>query len=236
MSQDRTAAVVISGAGRYCDPWHDFEGTSAVLAEQLDDYGLSAEVLVTGAAEPPEAAVGLIVVNAGGGSTPSPVSDDEEDVRARALRDWVLAAVGRGVPVLATHTGSNAFYEDERWARALGGRWVPKQSGHPTPSWHPKRGPATVTVLGDGHPITDGLAAELAIDDERYSDLEVHEASVALLEHTEDGVRHTMSWAAEPVPGLRGRAVYDGLGHDVTACREPARVRMLTRELDWLLG
>ncbi|UFU07842.1 ThuA domain-containing protein [Ruania halotolerans] len=236
MSQQDTTAVVVSGAGRYADPWHDFEGTSAVLATQLHALSIHTQVLVAGEAEPPAGTVDLIVVNAGGGSTPTPVSDTEEDVRARALRDWVLAAVGRGVPVLATHTGSNAFYEDDRWARALGGRWVPKQTGHPRPSWHPPRGRATVAVPETGHPITAGLPAELAIDDERYSDLEVHEDSVVLLEHTEDGVRHSMSWAAESVPGLRGRAVYDGLGHDVTACREPARITMLTRELDWLLG
>ena len=35
-------AVVISGAGRYADPWHDFAGTSAQLAAELAELGLEA--------------------------------------------------------------------------------------------------------------------------------------------------------------------------------------------------
>ncbi len=241
MSADHRTAVVISGAGRYADPWHDFEGTSAALGELLGDRGFEARVLRTGEAE--SADLGqpdLIVVNAGGGSTPVEVSEEAGDVRARDLRDAVLAAVAAGVPVLATHTGSNTFYEHDQWARALGGRWVPKhevEAGTAArASWHPKRGPAQVRVSPVQHPITAGLTGAVEIDDERYTDLEVSPEATVLLEHDEGGRTHALVWAADAVPGLRGKAVYDALGHDGDAVRARVRTLLLDRELAWLLS
>ncbi|UFU01979.1 ThuA domain-containing protein [Ruania suaedae] len=241
MSADHRTAVVISGAGRYADPWHDFEGTSAALAEMLSERGLDARVLRTGEVEAGQLGEpDLIVVNAGGGSTPVAQSQDAEDVRARDLRDAVLAALAAGVPVLATHTGSNTFYEHDQWAQVLGGRWVPKpevEAGRAErASWHPPRGPAQVRLTDRLHPITAGLTGEVEIDDERYTDLEVSPDSTVLLEHEEDGRTHALVWAAEAVPGLRGRAVYDALGHDGDAVRARVRTLLLDRELAWLLS
>src|SRR5699024_2625652 len=68
-------ALVISGVGRYADPWHDFAGTSQRLAELLGGMGLDAEVATLGTEEPPADPVDLLVVNAGGGSTPREVED-----------------------------------------------------------------------------------------------------------------------------------------------------------------
>ena len=57
-------AVVISGAGRYADPWHDFAGTSAQLVTELTALGLTGEVATLGEAELPVGPVELLVVNA----------------------------------------------------------------------------------------------------------------------------------------------------------------------------
>ncbi|WP_168211710.1 ThuA domain-containing protein [Ruania zhangjianzhongii] len=219
------SAVVISGAGRYADPWHDFTGTSARLATELTALGLPAEVATLGEAEVPTGAVELLVVNAGGGSTPRAVTGTAADQRAEALAGWVREAVAGGVPVLITHTGSNTFYDDDRWASLIGGRWVPGTS------WHPPLAPAWVQVIDPEHPITAGMT-ELAVTDERYCDLEVHPGNAVLVDHAEDGRRHPIVWARE-AGGVR--VVHDGLGHDSNAYDGADRRALLSREVDWLL-
>ncbi|HIZ34823.1 MAG TPA: ThuA domain-containing protein [Candidatus Ruania gallistercoris] len=218
-------AVVLSGAGRYADPWHDFAGTSARLAEELTALGLSAEVATLGEAEVPTGTVHLLVVNAGGGSTPRPVTDSAADQRAEAVAAWARTAVAGGVPVLVTHTGSNTFYDDDRWADLIGGRWIPGVS------WHPPQEETTVQVSDPRHPITAGLS-ELAVTDERYCDLEVHPGNAVLVDHAEDGRRHPIVWARE-TGGVR--VVHDALGHDPAAYDGADRRALLGREVDWLL-
>lgn len=218
------SAVVISGAGRYADPWHDFTGTSARLAVELTALGLAAEVATLGEAEPPHGPVELLVVNAGGGSTPRPVAESAADQRAEALAGWTIEAVASGVPVLVTHTGSNTFYDDGRWAGLIGGRWIPGTS------WHPPLDRTQVQVTDPAHPITAGLT-ELTVTDERYCDLEVYPGSSVLVDHAEDGRRHALVWAraAEGV-----RVVHDALGHDVPAYDGADRRALLAREVAWL--
>lgn len=218
-------AVVISGAGRYADPWHDFTGTSARLATELAGLGLTAEVATLGEAEVPAGPVELLVVNAGGGSTPRAVTDSVADQRAEALADWARDAVAAGVPVLVTHTGSNTFYDDGRWAALIGGRWIPGTS------WHPPMAPTRVQVTATPHPITAGLT-ELAVTDERYCDLEVHPGNAVLADHAEDGRRHPIVWAREN-SGVR--VVHDALGHDPGAYDSADRQTLLAREVEWLL-
>lgn len=219
------AAVVISGAGRYADPWHDFTGTSARLAAELTALGLTADVATLGEAAVPGGRVDLLVVNAGGGSTPRPVTDSVADQRAEALADWVRQAVAGGVPVLVTHTGSNTFYDDGRWADVIGGRWVPGTS------WHPPLDHTRVQVTDPEHPITAGLT-DLAVTDERYCDLEVHAGNAVLADHAEDGRRHPIVWTRE-TGGVR--VVHDALGHDIAAYDGADRRALLAREVDWLL-
>lgn len=218
-------AVVISGAGRYADPWHDFAGTSAQLVTELTALGLTGEVATLGEAELPVGPVELLVVNAGGGSTPRAVTDSLADQRAEALADWVRDAVAAGVPVLVTHTGSNTFYDDGRWAALIGGRWVPGTS------WHPPMTATRVQSTETAHPITAGLT-ELAVTDERYCDLEVHPGNAVLVDHAEDGRRHPIVWARE-TGGVR--VVHDALGHDPRAYVSADRRALLAREVDWLL-
>lgn len=219
------SALVISGAGRYADPWHDFAGTSARLAQLLGQAGLDTQVATLGEADPPGEPVDLLVVNAGGGSTPRPVEDTPSDARGEALAEWVRQAVAAGTPLLATHTASNTFYDDGRWAGLLGGRWIPGTS------WHPPMAPATVQVTAAAHPITAGMS-ELSVNDERYCDQELLGEVDVLVDHAEDGRRHPIVWAQE---SGAGRVVYDGLGHDRQAYDGADRQKLLMRELDWLL-
>ncbi|HLS63095.1 MAG TPA: ThuA domain-containing protein [Ruania sp.] len=219
-------AVVISGAGRYTDPWHDFAGTSAQLAVELSELGLDAEVLTLGEADVPSTAVDLLVVNAGGGSTPRPVEDSAADQRGEALAEWTREQTAGGLPTLVTHTGSNTFYDDDRWEQLIGGRWVPGTS------WHPPLAPAQVQVTAAEHPITSGLAEQLSVVDERYCDLRVAGDVTVLVDQEEDGRRHPIVWA-RAAGGVR--VVHDALGHDAAAYRSPDRRALLGREVDWLL-
>ncbi|WP_277050347.1 ThuA domain-containing protein [Ruania albidiflava] len=219
-------AVVVSGAGRYDDPWHDFAGTSARLAAELVSLGLDAEVLTLGEADVPSTGVELLVVNAGGGSTPREVTSTETDRRAEALADWAREQTAGGLPTLVTHTGSNTFYDDDQWEQLIGGRWVPGTS------WHPPLAPAQVQVTAAVHPITAGLGEQLSVVDERYCDLRVAPDVTVLVDQEEDGRRHPIVWA-RAAGGVR--VVHDALGHDVAAYDSPDRRALLAREVDWLL-
>jgi type 1 glutamine amidotransferase len=112
----------------------------------------------------------------------------------------------------------------------LGGSWVPGRS------WHPERGPGTFDVRDPAHPVTRGLAdpdATFTADDERYSSLDVAPTAHVLVTHRHDGVDHPVVWTHDAHGGL---TVYDALGHDARAYREPVRRRLLQREALWLLG
>lgn len=219
-----STALVISGGGRYADPWHDFAGTSDRLAQALSELGLAAQVATLGESARPDGPVDLVVVNAGGGSNPRAVTESAADVLAEELADWTREAVAGGKPALVTHTGSNTFYDDDRWAQLVGGRWVPGTS------WHPPLAPARVQVTDVAHPITAGMS-ELEIIDERYCDLQLVTAVAVLVDHEQNGARHPIVWAHQP----GARVVHDALGHDAPAYDGADRRALLAREVAWLL-
>lgn len=227
--------LLLVGRGRYEDPWHDHPAVSQVLLEVLADLPGPAVDDVSVRSTFPDAlddvSVGtLLVVLAGRGRTDP--SFDGDDTAWSAFHDLLAALVAGGSPLLGLHAAANAFADSRHWADLLGGRWVPGTS------MHPPRGPAAFDVV-PGHPVVDGLVREgvgvLRTDDERYCLLEVHPASQVLLTTHEDGVDHPVAWVAAPRPG-HGRVVYDGLGHDARAAREPDRLALLRQELAWLLG
>jgi uncharacterized protein len=91
-------SLVLSGGGKFADPWHRFARTSARLADVLWSLGHQVEVTdfvsdrVGELAQFDLAGFGLLVVNAAAGPGLSPGEQD-------AARDGLRAAVDRGVCV-----------------------------------------------------------------------------------------------------------------------------------------
>lgn len=211
---------MLSGAGRYADPWHDFAGTSARVADLLREQGLETELCDT--EDDVVAGARLIVVNAGGGGEAT--VGEPGDAGGR-WRDLVLDHALSGHPVLALHAATNTFYDDERWPQVCGGRWVPGTS------MHPPLDTTTVQVTDARHPITAGLQ-DFVARDERYSRMEVHPSALGLVTHVFDDRAQPIVWVHTD-GGVR--VVVDCFGHDVPAYGL-ARPDLLRREVQWLLA
>ncbi len=214
---------VVSGTGRHTDPWHPFGETSPGIARALAEAGHDTEVVD---AEP--AAIGdldgvdLLVVNAGGGLAardPLPCEPEWTDAYGR-LDDWLA-----GHPMIAVHTGINAFRDWPRWFELCGGTWVPGVSGHPERSqavFEPVPG-------AEGHPILAGLDRVIAYD-ERYWRIELHDGITPVLMHETLDVHHPVVWVAPS-----GGVVYDALGHMGRTYESAERRRLLANEAAFLL-
>jgi len=221
-------AVILSGSGRYADPWHRLDETSAALAGIIAGAGYRVEVsddLLGGLAALGDA--DLLVVNAGNPSAPLPdgVADPGEpgaDVIAAASAGFE-AALERGIGILAVHSAAATLPEVPAFGHALGARWIEGTS------WHPPIGDALVHVVGT-HPIAAGLA-DFTVVDERYSGLRLDAVIEPIAEHEEDGMRHPLIWARELG---HSRLVYDALGHDARSYESTAHREFLVRALDWL--
>lgn len=217
-----TDILVVSGGGRYADPWHPFAETSAALAEVLGELGTVAVL------DDPDAALAalaevadrprLLVVNVG-----NPVGDSPSDA-ARAGLGAYLAARGS---VLAVHSSATTFVGWPEWESALGGRWVRGTT------FHPPLGTGAVDVVA-GHPATAGVAARFEVDDEFYRELRIAPTVSVLATHEIDGVPSPTAWASTTASG--GRVVCDLLGHDARSYRSEGRRRLLLAEARWALG
>ncbi|WP_353813378.1 ThuA domain-containing protein [Agromyces sp. SYSU T00266] len=220
-------AMILSGAGRYADPWHPYAETSARLAELVADAGFEVEIR-----EDVDAALGtlgddvtLLVVNAG---DPDRSSIDGEplpaDAEPAAVDDGPLAAaLDRGIGILAVHAAASSLREVEAFDRAIGGRWEWDVS------WHPPFGDARVHLVGN-HAVREGLD-DFALEDERYSSLLLHDVIEPIAEHEQDGIRHPLVWAREIGPS---RLVYDALGHDTRSYDSPGHRALIANAIDWL--
>ena len=211
--------VVLSGGGRYADPWHPFPETSAALADLVREAGFTVEV-----SDDPDAAlaalddaVRIIVVNAGDPQDAPPT--DATAAAATALD----AALDRGVGILAMHAAAASLRDLPSFEHALGARWVRDAS------WHPSIGEAHVHVVGN-HVVSDGLA-DFDVFDERYTGLHLLGTIEPIAEHEEEGTRHPLVWARELG---RSRLVYDALGHDARSYESAGHRDLLTRALAWL--
>ncbi|NNC13886.1 ThuA domain-containing protein [Planctomonas sp. JC2975] len=231
--------VVVSGSGRYADPWHPFEVTSARVAEVLRDAGHTVTVTddvdarLAALAAPGD--VDLLVLNLGAGRTPDErdvvQSSDERDPLPLSdadavTREGLLAYLERGGPLLALHVSSTSFGFMPEWETALGGIWVRGISMHPPYSR------AHIEVATDAHPATAGIH-DFDVDDERYTYLRVSPEVTELAWHELDGSREPVLWTIE-----RGasRVAYDALGHDAASYDAPEHRAILAQTAAWLLG
>jgi type 1 glutamine amidotransferase len=210
---------VISGAGRFADPWHPFPETSAALATGIQEGGWAVEIKTDADAALTDLGRGplpsLLVVNIGWYGT-----DDFSD----AATEGLVSALERGLPTLLVHSTLTAFPEWPLWREITGGGWTYGIT------FHPDYGDAVALPVLD-HPLASGLGEQLRITDERYTRMEVHPSSRVFLQHEEEGQRHalawTRTWGNSPI-------VTDALGHDADSYRTGDRMALLHKELDWL--
>jgi hypothetical protein len=227
-----TRVMVLSGSGRYADPWHPFARTSAAVADVLGEAGLDVvvrddvDVALAGlAADAPD----LLVVNIGDprGPRPEGVADEAPDAaRDEASRAGLLAHLDAGRPLLGLHVSATSLGYVPEWEQILGGVWVRGTT------MHPDYGPAHIEVDTDAHPIVAGVR-DFEVDDERYSWMRVAPTVRGLAWQEHEGVRHPLLWTH----AFRdARVVYDALGHDEASYRSAPRRTILERSALWLLG
>ena len=216
----QSQALLVSGGGRFGDPWHPFGDTSAALASVLRERGYAVTVSEDAdaalAALRTDALPSLLVLNIGWYGP---------DRFAEPATRGLVAALQDGLPTLLVHSTLTAFPDWPLWHDIAGGGWTQGSS------YHPDYGPAVATP-DPRHPVSAGLG-ELEIVDERYTQLWVDDPASVFLRHEEEGRLHplgwTRSWGASPI-------LADALGHDADAYRAVDRVVLLQRELDWLAG
>ncbi|GAB3537772.1 hypothetical protein GCM10027403_22690 [Arthrobacter tecti] len=220
-----TTALLLSGAGRYSDPWHPFAETSAAVKGLLEDHGITVKTAddvdaALARLQEPSAWPDLLVVNVGlprdGGASPGTDA-------ASGLDAWVSG----GRPLLALHSSSTSFTDSEFWEEALGGRWVRDVS------MHPEYGPAHIQLEGS-FPVG---VPDFTVDDERYSWLRTSPNVVVHARHEHENHLHPLMWSLErAVETGVARSFYDALGHDAASYSSPDHRELLRRALDWLLA
>lgn len=214
-------ALVVSGAGPYVDPWHDFAATSARLAAILE--GLGHRVDITGEVEDALADPGdvrLLVVNIGNPAEPRPPE------RMVAAAGGLARHLAGGGGLLGIHCSSTSLTGMREWPGILGGRWVRGRT------MHPPQDECVVSTTPAAHRITRGLT-DFTVVDERYSYLETTPDVTVLYEHRFEDETHPLVWAREAGPG---RVVYDALGHHVGSYDAPGHRVLLERAMEWLTG
>ncbi|MFD7021123.1 ThuA domain-containing protein [Promicromonospora sukumoe] len=216
--------LILSGRGRYEDPWHDHAATSHATAGVLGELGaVEVRGLFRDALDDLDS-VDLLVVNGGTGRRDADFDGSDDDWRGfhDRLAGWARA----GGAVLGLHQAANTFYDAPDWETVLGGRWVPGES------MHPPIGTARFE-LTIGHPMTEGLSVVEAFD-ERYCRLRVASGTRVLgTTLDDDGAPHPVLWINE---AHGGRSVYSGLGHDVRSFASEGHQELLRRAASWLLS
>lgn len=225
-------ALLLSGSGRYADPWHPFAATSARVAEVLEGAGIATTVtedVDAALSALPITAPDLLVVNIGAADAPFAPGAEPEPAGPEidaASRAGLLAHLAAGRPLLALHVSSTSLHFVPEWEGILGGIWVRGTT------MHPDYGRAHIHVETDAHPIVAGVH-DFEVDDERYSFMRVAAEVRALAWHQHDGMRHPLLWTHASGPA---RVVYDALGHDSASYDSPGRRDILARSARWLLG
>lgn len=218
-------ALILSGAGRYGDPWHPFAETSERLAAILRGEGLDVEIsgdvdarMAALASDAPD----LLVLNIG---DPAHTGFPDPEAERRG-RDGLLAHLASARPLLASHVTSTSLRGVPEWEDILGGVWVRGTT------FHPDYGPARIHVHADRGPIVAGLD-DFTVTDERYTDLRVQPDVVALASHEHEGAEHPLMWSRAFGPA---KVFYDALGHDAASYDAETHREILRRAVRWLIS
>lgn len=224
-------ALLLTGTGRYADPWHPFAETSGALAGLLGAAGF--EVVIPDHVDAALAALAmaeeadlpaLLVVNVGlpRDGAPSPGTS----AAAAGLSRWLVS----DRPLLVSHSSSTSFLDLPAWEEGLGGRWIRGTS------MHPDYGPASIDVLPHTGAVVAGIP-DFELLDERYSFLRTSPHITIHATHSYDGVEHPVLWSLERPStgtGRSGRTFYDALGHDAASYQSREHREILSRAIAWL--
>lgn len=223
--------LLLSGVGRYADPWHPFPETSAALAGLLREAGYDVHIpgdvdaALADLARADEAGLpALLAVNVGlpRDGQPSPGTPDA----AAGMIRWLDS----GRPLLVSHVSSTSFTDLPEWEEGLGGRWIRGTS------MHPEYGPASISVLEGSGPVADGIP-DFELFDERYSYLRTSPRITIHATHTHEDVEHPVMWSLERLSKgtlPAGRTFYDALGHDAASYQSPEHRQLLLHAISWL--
>lgn len=223
---------ILSGAGRYADPWHPFLVTTAGIASVAAELDLDHEAAdVTPDTLGDLDGVDLLVVNVGGGGPNPDLPQDRAWTEAFAAAE---AWLRMGGAMLATHQATNGFPDWTGYRELLGGQWIPGTSTHP------KIGDAEFIARpgAESDPLLASLpgapqAPVVTAWDERYSHLVMSSDSQVLLEHHLDGAAQPVVWRS----GAEGtRIMVDALGHGAESYESPSRRALIAAELNELLA
>jgi type 1 glutamine amidotransferase len=210
-----TRSLILSGGGPYADPWHPFAATSERIAGVLTALGHHVEIsdLVTERVADLRG-WDLIVVNAASGPEADP----------SAAHDGLMAALDRGLAVLAIHVGACTLLRLPEWESVTGAAWIGGRS------MHPKVGPCRIITYPGRHPICAPVA-DFDITDERYAYLRTAPDIVPLAAHEHMGELHPLLWARVRE---KSRIVTDLLGHDERSYDSPEHRQLISRAARWL--
>lgn len=212
-----TKTLILSGGGLYADPWHPFAATSQRIAGLLAGLGHDVEISELVADRVADLrGCDVIVVNAAAG----PEAD------TGAAQAGLLAALDRGISVLAIHVGACTLLRLPVWESVTGAAWIAGRS------MHPKAGPCQIITYPRRHAICAPVTG-FGITDERYAYLRTAPDIVPLAAHRHDGELHPLMWTR-----VRGgsRVVTDLLGHDERSYDSSAHQQLISRAARWLTG
>lgn len=215
--------------------YHDFEGSSALLARRLAAQGLRTRTFLD-PHEGLQALAGmpgcrLLTVNALRFSMVqnekyAPFRAQWAFTLSDAERRTIAAFVRGGGALLGLHTASICFDGWQEWRSILGAQW------HWGRSFHLPAGPVQVEALSATETLTRGTRP-FEVFDEVYHDLDLEPDVHPLLRaRTPEGEFQPVMWTHTYG---KGRVVYDALGHGPDSVNEPTHAMILERAVAWLL-